>query len=356
MTSGVRFHPTLYHFGGHSAARCLEAVGGGKALVRSLEARYRELGGDLRVGVTVADFVQDPDRSTVGGVVTVASGDDSEATTVTATRGVVVASGGFAGDVEMRQQHDDRLGHEVGTTNLSGTTAEVLELARRLGADARELEWVQLGPWTSPDERAYGLVPIFTSYVAFPFGVIVDSLTGERYVNELGDRRTQADAMLARGRPSLAIAGDGAVERAGQSVDLALRAGCVESFESLDALARKHGTDAAALHRTVDRFNDVVAGRASDPFAKPILEGSPMLHPPFLVARIWPKTHFTMGGLVVDQSCRLLDTQGQPIAGLFAAGEATGGTHGACRLSSMAIPECIVQGRRAGASAAQPRG
>ena len=55
---------------------------------------------------------------------------------------------------------------------------------------------------------------------------------------------------------------------------------------------------------------------------------------------------------MIDASAQVLDEHGTVIPGLFAAGEVTGGTHGACRLSSLATTECIVQGRQAGKAAA----
>jgi len=59
--------------------------------------------------------------------------------------------------------------------------------------------------------------------------------------------------------------------------------------------------------------------------------------PPFYAARIWPKVHHTMGGARIDAKTRVLDLEGQPIPRLFAAGEVTGGLHGACRLGGNAI-------------------
>lgn len=64
-----------------------------------------------------------------------------------------------------------------------------------------------------------------------------------------------------------------------------------------------------------------------------------------------PATHHTMGGLLVDTERRVLDTQGHPIPGLFAAGEVTGGIHGGNRLGGNAITEVLVSGRIAARNA-----
>jgi len=247
-------------------------------------------------------------------------------------------------------QNDRAWAREVAAE--SAAAFRVLQLLADAGARLRDLEWIQLGPWTSPDERGYGLAPSFTSFSAFPYGIIVDADTGRRYVNELGDRRLQADQMLERQRPSLAIAGMNAVERSGQSIALARKSGCVEVFDSVESIAARHDVDPVELRQSISTFNGAIDRGFDDTLGKVILENCPPLRAPFAVARLWPKTHFTMGGVVVDLSTRVLDTDDAPIDGLWAAGEVTGGTHGACRLSSMAIPECVVQGRRAGRAAA----
>ncbi|MBN1856258.1 MAG: FAD-binding protein [Dehalococcoidia bacterium] len=62
-----------------------------------------------------------------------------------------------------------------------------------------------------------------------------------------------------------------------------------------------------------------------------------------------------MGGVQINASAQVIDLKGYPIGGLYAAGEATGGVHGACRLGSCAITDCLVFGRIAGRSAATGR-
>lgn len=67
-----------------------------------------------------------------------------------------------------------------------------------------------------------------------------------------------------------------------------------------------------------------------------------------------PKVHHCMGGLVTNLKCQVIDiSDGKPVPGLYAAGEATGGVHGAVRLGSCAILDCLVNGRIAGKEAAK---
>jgi succinate dehydrogenase/fumarate reductase flavoprotein subunit len=82
---------------------------------------------------------------------------------------------------------------------------------------------------------------------------------------------------------------------------------------------------------------------------------APIDHPPFYGMRLWPKVHYTMGGIGINEKAEVIDLEGNAIPGLYAAGEMTGGVHGACRLGSCSITECLVFGRIAGQQAATQR-
>ena len=84
-------------------------------------------------------------------------------------------------------------------------------------------------------------------------------------------------------------------------------------------------------------------------FGKPLSKDHPIAEAPFYGVRVWPKVHHCMGGVQIDVGARVLHSRTfQPIAGLYAAGEVTGGPHGASRLGSCAITDCLVMGRIAG--------
>ena len=72
----------------------------------------------------------------------------------------------------------------------------------------------------------------------------------------------------------------------------------------------------------------------------------------YFVIRLWPKVHYTPGGVGIDAHARVVDVRGRIIPGLYAAGEVCGGIHGADRLGGCALTECIIFGRIAGQAAA----
>jgi len=81
-------------------------------------------------------------------------------------------------------------------------------------------------------------------------------------------------------------------------------------------------------------------------------DAKPTVEAPFYAARLWPKVHHTMGGLVINKDAQVMGFDFKPVKGLYAAGEVTGGVHGAVRLGSVAMADCIVFGRIAGKKAA----
>jgi succinate dehydrogenase/fumarate reductase flavoprotein subunit len=63
-----------------------------------------------------------------------------------------------------------------------------------------------------------------------------------------------------------------------------------------------------------------------------------------------------MGGLVINNNAQVIGFNMKPVKGLYAAGEVTGGVHGAVRLGSVAMADCVVFGRIAGKNAAKEQG
>jgi flavocytochrome c len=356
---GVQYINRVDIFGGHSVPRCYTPeTRSGRALVDKQLARLKKLRVPLRLGVLVRRLVQDEAGRVVG--VEVVDGyrfrkpEPGVHRFVAASKAVIVASGGFGADVQFRQAQDPRLDAAIMTTNVAFATAEVLKECMRVGANPIQLSHIQLGAWSSPDERGYGAGPLFADYVALPYGLILDPETGRRFVSELANRKSLAEAILKRKHPAVGIADEGGVQLAGWDLGKALAAGVVRCYESLDQLALAYGMEPAAVTASVDRFNRMILSGRDEDFQKPILEGAvPLARPPFYAMRLWPKVHYTMGGVQIDTSARVIHRDQYPIPGLFAAGEVTGGIHGACRLGSCAVTECLVMGRIAGRAASR---
>lgn len=128
----------------------------------------------------------------------------------------------------------------------------------------------------------------------------------------------------------------------------------MKEFANISDLADTYNIPADSLRKTIADYNQMVAMKQTDHFGKPLGDGAPPLAElPFYGIRLWPKVHHTPGGLAIDEHARVFDLYGKPIARLFGAGEVCGGIHGASRLGSCALSECLIFGRIAGQQAAR---
>jgi len=135
-----------------------------------------------------------------------------------------------------------------------------------------------------------------------------------------------------------------------------MEAGAIKKFDTLEEIAKSYNIPADAFQAEVKRWNAFVDKKKDDDFGCMIFpEAKPSETPPFYVARLWPRVHHTMGGLVIDQNAQVTGFGMEPIKGLYAAGEVTGGVHGAVRLGSVAMTDCVVFGRIAGTNAAKEK-
>ena len=103
----------------------------------------------------------------------------------------------------------------------------------------------------------------------------------------------------------------------------------------------------------VQEFNSYVRGKDDKQFHRPLQLAIVIDKPPFYAVRVWPKVHYCMGGAAINEKAEVMDVMGKTIPGLFAAGEVTGGIHGASRLGGCAIADGLCFGRIAGESAAK---
>ena len=372
VENGVQFKEHCAHFGGHSVARSMLTTNdSGSGYIQPMLEKFegfKDKGCELRRRAKFDDFVMDGER--VAGVVireeykfdTNLYSDDLENTsgtkkTLKAKKGVVLAAGGFCRDKFYRKLQDPRIPDDVDSTNHAGATAGVLLKAFEIGAYPVQVDWIQFGPWASPDEKGFGAAPILTQQGTFKYGIAVDVRTGKRFMNELADRKTRADAefKILRDDPkaypiTFADTKMAFKDLSEEVISKGMASGkVVGECASLDEIASKYGVPADALKETVKKYNEGVKAK-KDEFGKQESALSEINEVgPFYVIRLSPKPHHTMGGLKINEKAEVISSKtNKPIPGLWAAGEITGGTHGASRLGTVAITDCIVFGMIAG--------
>lgn len=174
-------------------------------------------------------------------------------------------------------------------------------------------------------------------------------------MNEIADRKTRADKMFEiigkdENYPIHFCDSRPVKHMLKEQFDKLLASGALKRFDTLDALAAEYGLNASTLKQTVAQYNEYVK-QGKDPDFGKILpkDGTDISVPPFYAMRGVPKLHHAMGGVAINNKAQVLSSiTNEPIAGLYAAGEVTGGTHGASRLGSNAILDCLVCGMVAG--------
>lgn len=356
---GARFHKLVYH-GGHSVKRSVQTINAsGSELVNALFAKAKALGVKFMFTTKMDRLIANADGRIVG--LEVRKGykfpDNSSGDTlfIKAGKAVILAAGGFSQNVAMRQIHDPRITEKYDSTNHPGATGEVLLAACQAGAMDVQMDWIQMGPWTSPDEKGFGQVPQFCERLV-GYGPMVDPATGRRFIQETGNRKVRADAMMEMGHPALIFGDSENVARQilPHTLEKGMANGSIKKYETLDELAAAYGIPAAALKEEVAKWNRYVDKKKDPDFNCMIFpETTPTLVAPFYAARLWPRVHYCMGGLVINKEAQVKNFGMQLIKGLYAAGEIAGAVHGAVRLGTCSMLDCLVFGRIAGRNAAR---
>lgn len=299
------------------------------------------------------------DGGKVVGVEAVAK--DGHKVTLHANKGVILATGGFAGNVELRQQYCQGekwpdLSAKVITTNMPGVTGDGIFMARDAGAQLINMDQIQLLPYANPWTGA-------TSDITLTYSAsMYINKNGERFVREDGRRDEMSLAIIAQpeGLMYQLFSADAVPDpKTGKTLgDKTVAyyldnhlAGYVQA-DTLEGLAEILGMDPAVLQKTVDDFNSYVAGEAEDPCGRKTWTKQLTTGPWYAYPRK-PAAHHTMGGVNVDTDTHALREDGSIIEGLYCAGEITGNLHGANRLGGNAIVDFCVFGRIAGTNAAQ---
>ena len=339
----------------------VEAVGGGPGLSDRLFELAELAGVEVRYDCGASGLLKGDDGVTGG--VTLENGDEI------ASGALVLACGGFEANAEMRREH---LGDGWEHAKVRGTefnTGAGIRMALAAGAAPH-------GDWGSCHAVAWDLnAPPFGNRRigdlyqkhSYPFGIVVNAL-GERFVDEGADYRNYTYAKY--GREILKQPHRAAFQIFDAKVEHLLRdeyriaQATKASAETIGDLADKLGIDRAGLERTVASFNAAAQPGEFDPTR---LDGKrtedieppksnwalPLDTPPLTGYAVTCGITFTFGGLHIDREARVLDGDGRPISGLYAAGELVGGLFWGNYAGGSGLMAGSVFGRIAGRNAAR---
>ncbi len=128
--------------------------------------------------------------------------------------------------------------------------------------------------------------------------------------------------------------------------------GFTTQADTIEDLGKALEIDGAVIKETLETWNKAVDAKKDEEFNRTAFTEK-LDKAPFYSIKLSPGIHHTMGGLVINQDAQVLKEDGSPIKNLYAAGEVTGGVHGANRLGGNAVADIVVFGRIAGTKAAE---
>ena len=290
-----------------------------------------------------------------------AIGRDGNAVTLRAEKGVILATGGFAGNVELRQKYCEgekwpNLGQEVRTTNVAGVTGDGIFMAEAAGANLVNMEQIQLLPYCNAQT---GMLNDSTGTATVAEYVFLNK-EGKRFVREDGRRDDMSRAILSQTESkmymfaSLKTPFEEMKTLGGQPLTYMVENGLSEYgyAETIEEAAEMLGCDAQTLRETITSFDAHAAEKSADEFGRVNYSGISLGEGPFIFWARRPAAHHTMGGVEIDVDTHALRADGTVVEGLYCAGEITGSTHGANRIGGNAIAEFVTFGRIAGRNAA----
>ena len=289
---------------GHSRRRCcyVGSLATGIGVSNGLRKELRRTATETRSGLLVTDLVLDGEGRCSGALALDVESGELVAIWAAA---VILAGGGLT----------ELFARNSASVNMTG---DAHALALRAGAPLLDAEMVQFFPIGNLAPRLVGLDPIMWDPFRYQLGGRLLNGAGEEFVHRYAEKADEGRYTAPRDVLTLAILKEVAAGR-----------GTPHGGAWLDFREVPFETIQAQFPHAV---------------AKLLEQGVDLRRRAVEVA---PMAHYTLGGVLVDSS------MATPVAGLFAAGEAVGGAHGANRLSGNAITEAFVFGHRAGQTAAQ---
>lgn len=320
----------------------------GLGLIDPLYQSAVKQGVNFKLGMRVQDLILNDKGRVIGVTATDKVGNKYE---FTSKDGVILATGGYSQNKEMRQKSAPHLTPEMVSTNQPGATGDGIVIATRHGADTTGMNYVQVYPLATPGT---GALQGRARKMSGLDDVIDVNKNGERFVKE--DARRDEFVAAIKKQPGGVVydINDSSIVKPlnsfNEDVETLVSIGRIYKADSLADLAKQLGMPADKLEATVAEFNKMVEAKNDPKFGRKLFD-RPIVKPPFYATPRAPSIHHTMGGLQISTNAQVLDKKGKPIPGLYAAGEVTGGIHGSNRLGGNATADVLTFGRIAAKSA-----
>lgn len=259
-------------------------------------------------------------------------------------KAVVLATGGFGANLDMVAELVPSLKGFM-TTNAAGALGQGIEMAKALGAATIDMDQVQIHPTVQ-----FNTAALITEGLRGDGAILVNA-EGKRFIDEVGTRDVVSAAEIAQTGSYSYLVVDQAMLDKSSVIAGYVKRGFVFQGATYEELAEQLGMDAATFAETMNTWNTYVEAKNDPDFGRTSF-ASPLNTAPYYAIMVTAGVHHTMGGLKITENTEVMKEDGTTIAGLYAAGEVTGGIHGANRLGGNAVADFVVFGRIAGEAAA----
>ena len=344
---GITLH-SVSSFGGASVKRIHRPVDAegktlsvGSYMIPLLQENCDKAGVQTLLNTTATELLTDANGAVVG---VKATGSTGETITVNA-KAVVLTTGGFGANLDMVTEYKPELKGFM-TTNAAGAQGQGIEMATAVGADTVDMDQIQIHPTVEANTAA-----LITEGLRGDGAVLINA-EGKRFIDEVGTRDVVSAAEIAQTGSYSWLVVDQAMVDASSVIQGYIKKGYTVTGQTYEELAKAMGVDEAAFAETMKTWNGYVAAKNDPDFGRTSFAKA-LDNAPYYAIKVTAGVHHTMGGLKINTNTEVLKADGSVIPGLFAAGEVTGGVHGANRLGGNAVADFTVFGRIAGAAASK---
>ena len=344
--NGITLH-NVSSFGGASVKRIHrpvneegKVVSVGAYMIPLLQENCEKRGIDIVLNTTVDTILTDANGAAVG-----VSGTDKDGNTVVVNaKSVILATGGFGANLDMVTQYKPELAGFM-TTNAAGAQGQGIEMATAIGAGTVDMDQIQIHPTVEANTAA-----LITEGLRGDGAILVNA-NGERFIDEVGTRDVVSAAEIAQPGSYSWLIVDQAMADASSVIQGYIKKGYTKTGATYEELAKELDVDPTTFANTMETWNSYVEAKNDPDFGRTSF-ANPLNNGPYYAIKVTAGVHHTMGGVTINSATEVLKEDGTVIPGLFAAGEVTGGVHGANRLGGTAVADFVVFGRIAGESAA----
>ncbi len=319
----------------------------GYAFVSALDNFVKANGGQIMTDTAVKELIVED-----GKIVGVKAKGPNNTTIKIMAKAVILASGGFGANTKMLKKYNTYWGEiddDIKTSNSPAITGDGIVLGESVGADLVGMGFSQMMPVSDPNTGA-----LFSGLQVPPANFLMVNQKGVRFVNEYAGRDTLTQAAIDNGSLFYLIADDEikktAYNTSQEKIDQQVAEGTLFRADTIEELAPQIGIEPQVLRETVDKYNAYVEAGKDPDFGKDVFDLKVEVAPFYATPRK-PAVHHTMGGLKIDTATHVINTDGNVIEGLYAAGEVAGGIHAGNRLGGNSLTDIFTFGRIAGQTA-----